>query len=348
MKSMADIKELAQRLKKGPTDVVGVDVGETAIALARMKKTNDLITLLAVDIVPLPPELAQEQTETVPDLQPLIVPPKLKGKYASLAVAGTSAIMKILTFPGHFDEAAEAKVVENMGIENPDKYRISYKLVSEGHGRSEARVLTVALPEAVAQAPLRLFPIGIPAPYSLEISGLATLTAFLHSQEKKIQDASVGIIDFGAEVCTFGLFHKGFLMLVRRFPVGTNSILNKVQETLGVDQETAQGIISDGSFDISQSVSDVMEPLIKQLIVSRDYVERRENCQVSRIYISGGLVVSRDLVDEMKSSMGIEVTGWNPFDELGIAAGALPENFAGQEWRFAAAVGACLATFEGT
>lgn len=345
---MADIKELAQRLKKGPVDVVGIDVGEAGIAAARMKKTNEAVSLSAVDMLPLPPELAQEPTDTVPDVQPLALPPKLKGKYVSLSVAGASSIVKLLSFPGHFDEAAEAKVVETMGIENPDKYRISYKLVSEGHGRSEARVLTVALPEPVAQAPVKLFPIGVPAPWSLEISGLATLTAFLHSQAKKIQEASVGVVDFGAEISTFALFHKGYLVLIRRFNVGTNSILNKVQETLGVDQETAQGIISDGSFDISQSVSEVMEPLIKQLIVSRDFVERRENCQISKMYISGGLVVSRDLVDEMKSSMGVEIAGWNPLDEITVAPGALPENFAGQEWRFAAAVGACLATFEET
>lgn len=345
---MADIKELLNRFKKGPADVVGVDVGESGIAFARMKKSNDGISLLAADMLPLPPELAQEPTDAVPEVQAVVVPPKLKGKYACITVTGASSVIKLLSFPGHFDEAAEAKVVENMGLDNPDKYRISYKLVSEGHGRAEARVLTVALSELVAQAALKLFPVGIPAPLSLEISGLATLTAFLHSQEKKIAETAVGVVDFGSDVSTFGLFNKSHLAHIRRFNAGTNSILNKVQETLGVDMETAQGIISDGSFDISQTVSDVMEPLIKQLIVSRDFVERRENCQITKMYVSGGLVVSRDLMDEIKSSMGIELEVWNPFDGLTVTQGAVPENFAGQEWRFSAAVGACLSTFEDT
>ena len=347
MKSIADIQELADRFKRGPADVVGVDVADTGASAVRMKRGSDgSVSVICADM--LSDQTVGKTADAPSTAAPLSLPSKLRGRYAALSTTGESAVIKLLSFPGRFDEAAEAKVVENMGLESPDSYRISYKLVSEGHGKAEARVLAVALPETEAQAVLHLFPSGLPAPFSLEISGLATLSAFLHAYGDQHKDDAVGVIDLGDRITSFGLFNKNVLALVRRFPVGTNAILAKVQETLGVDMETAAGIISDGSFDISQSVSEVMEPLVKQLIVSRDFVERRENCQLSKLYTSGALVVSRDLIDEMHSSVGVDVSLWNPFQGLPLAQGAIPDRFAGQEWRFSAAVGACVATFEET
>ena len=121
-----------------------------------------------------------------------------------------------------------------------------------------------------------------------------------------------------------------------------------MQSTLGVDRETAQGIITDGSFDISQSISDIMESLIKQMIVSRDFVERRENCHVSQLFVTGGLARSQDAIEDVRSAMDVEVEFWNPFEGMSISKDAVPPELEGKEWRLAAATGACLGVFEDT
>lgn len=347
MEQLESLKKVVERFRRGPSDVVGIDVDVMGVKAVHMRKSNDGISLLAADVLP-PleiPDLSSEPDAQVPVLE---LPPKLKARYACLAIPGEESIVKLLSFPGQFDAAAEEKVVDNMGLDDPGKYRISYKVINEGHGKSEARVLTVAVPETLAQTGPMLLPIGLPAPFSLEIAGLAAITSFLHGPAAQHEEEAVGVVDFGDSMSSFALFNKNVLALIRRFGIGTNSILDKVQESLGVDRETAQGIIADGSFDISQSVGEVLEPLIKQLVVSRDFVERRENCHITKMYVSGGLIVSRDSLDEMKSSMGVDIDFWNPFDGLTVMPDAVPENLKGQEWRFPAAVGACLATFEET
>lgn len=342
---MISLSELIKRFKRRPTDFVGIDIGSMGISAVRMRKNNDEVSVLAADVLP-PPEMPDKSSEAPQEIPPLVLPPRLKGRYACLAVAGEKTVIKFMSFPGHFDEAAEEKVVQNMGLEDPNEYRIGYRLISEGHGKSESRVLGVAVPEIEARTAVMLLPIGLPAPFSLEVSGLATMTCFMHGPGSQHEHDSVGVIDFGARVSTFVLFNKGIPALTRRFDVGTNALLDRVQDTLGVDRETAEGIVSDGAFDVSQSVAEVMEPLVKQLAVSRDFVERRENCRVVKMYVSGGLVASRNSLDELASSLGIEVNLWNPFEGLTIMPGALPENLVGKEWRFSAAIGACLATFE--
>jgi Tfp pilus assembly PilM family ATPase len=156
----------------------------------------------------------------------------------------------------------------------------------------------------------------------------------------------VAVVDAGARLTFMALFNKGVLVLVRKFDLGTETIVTKVQQQLNVDRDTARGIISDGSFDISQSVRAVMDPFLRQLTISKDFVERREDCRVVKCYLSGGASLLRYGVDEIRGATGVDTGLWNPFANLQIADGAYPAELAGHEPRFAAAVGACLGVLE--
>lgn len=341
---MASFREFVDKLKRGPGDVVGIDFGATGTKVARLRKGDSETTLLAADILP-PIGRPWEAEEPSP---PLSLPPKLKAKHAALAVSGSDASVKLLVLAGHAEAAITDKVMSSMGVDDESDNRVAYKIIEEGTGRTETRVLAVSMQEAQAHAAVSMLPSGTPAPYSVELSGLATLTAFSHSAGLRHEDDAVGALDFGATTSTLALFNKGIPALVRRFGIGTRTIVTKVQETLGVDEQTAEGIIADGAFDISQPVSDVMELLVKQMVVSRGFVERRENCHFGKMYVSGGLVTSRDSLDEVTTSMGIEVDFWDPMESLSVSDGAIPEHLQGQEWRLSAAVGACLGVFEAT
>jgi Tfp pilus assembly PilM family ATPase len=333
---MKALQELIDGFRRGPRDVVGIDIGSSAVKAVRLRSSGDGISVVATAI--LPPNNGEA----------LNLPSKVKARHAALTFTGPSAIVKLLSFPGQFDETAEGKVVDNMGLDDPDLYRISYKIISEGQARGEARVLTVAWPEEEAATAVDLLPLGLPAPFSYEISGLSTMTSFLSLADEKTLNSGLGIIDFGDTTTTYALFNRGLITLVRRFNFGTNHLLERVQSTLGVDRDTAQGIITDGSFDISQSISDILESLVKQMIVSRDFVERRENCRISSVYVAGGLARSQDAIEEISSSMEVDVHFWNPFEGMNVNKDAIPPELEGKEWRLAAAAGACLGVFEDT
>ncbi|MCK5850940.1 MAG: pilus assembly protein PilM [Kiritimatiellae bacterium] len=341
---MGSFKEIIDKFKRGPSDIVALDITDTGVAAVRMRTGNEGVSVLAADILP-PVQMPEDPADTSgPSL--IEVPPHLAARHAALTIPGEDAIVKILNLPGQFDAEAEDKLTQNLGLDDPDAYRIAYKLIIEGHSRGESRLLAVAIPDDTSSAAVQTLSVGLPVPYSLEIAGLCALSAFLHGPGAEHAENSIGAMDFGENSSTFAIFNKGVLALIRRFNAGSNTILEKIQETLGVDKETAQGIMTDGAFDISQAVGDVLEPLVKQIMVSRDFVERREDCQVSKIYVSGGLVSSRDALDELKSSVGIDVESWDPFTNMTVLPDAIPEHITGKEWRFAAPVGAALAAFE--
>lgn len=337
------LKPLLAKLKRKPVDVLGLDAGHSGIKAVRMRLVDKQPTVVAVDILPAIP-IPVAGAEGYPDIQPLVLPKNLVAKYAALVVPGRGAVVKLLTFPAAAAGAAdvETKIVEGLGIEKPEEYRIGYKMLKEVSPKSESRSLVAALPEVEASYAAKLLPSGTPAPYSLEIAGLASMTAFLSGPAQAHAEEAVGMIEFGANVSYFAIVNKTVPVLLRKFDFGSSLILEMVQQSLGIDQATAEGILTDGSFDISQQISDVLENFIKQVVVSRDFVERREGCRITRVFASGGVTRSRDWTQEVKSAVGHEVEQWNPFDCVKVADGAIPEHLKGQEARFAAAVGAGL------
>ena len=343
---LGGLKKLAERLRRKPSEVVGLDLASSGTKVVRLKKSDAGISLVSADILPPMPQV-QAAADGAVEIMPLELRKELVARNASLAVSGKKSVVKLVSFTGASnDEGAESRIVEGLGVEHPETFRIGYRFVREGHGKTESRALVVAIPEGEAAAACKTLPTGAPAPYSVELAGLAAMTAFLQGPGKAHAEDSVGMIEFGSHVSYFAVFSKLQPVLIRKFDFGSSLILEKVQQSLGIDQATAEGILTDGSFDISQQISEVLDGFIKQVIVSRDFVERRENCRINKVYTSGGITKSRDWLTELKSALGYDVDAWNPFAALKVDQGALPEHLNGQETRFSAAVGAALATLQ--
>jgi Tfp pilus assembly PilM family ATPase len=342
---MKTFVDFFKRFQRGHTDVLGLDLATTGAKAVRLNKRNEVITVIAADILPalsIPPS-TESKTEAV---QPLHLPKHLRAKHVALAVTSPGAVVKLLSFPAHTDKSGDMQINELMGLGDAADYRVGYEPVGEHHPRAETRVLAVAMPEQQAQGLSFLFPYGAPAPCSIEVSGLASMTSFLRGPGREHADDCVAVVDFGSTTSLVAMFSKGVLVLVRKFDFGTSAILKRVQDNLGVDAETAQGILVDGSFDVSQVVHQTMEAFTQQLIISRDFVERRENCHIRKLYICGGTINLRDWLNEVRSVIGLETAFWNAFEGLTVPPGAVPEKLKGQESRFTAAVGAALAVLE--
>ncbi len=59
-----------------------------------------------------------------------------------------------------------------------------------------------------------------------------------------------------------------------------------------------------GSFDVSQLVKGAMEPFVKQLVISKHFIERRDNCHVSRVFVASEDWMAREWIAETKSGGG--------------------------------------------
>lgn len=334
---MKTINDLTKVFQRGYTDVLGLDVAGSCTKAVRLKKANDALTLVAADILPRV-TLPGSATEAA---HPLSIPRHLQGRYVAIATSAPGAIVKLLTMPIHSDKSTDAHVNELMGLGDNTEYRVGYEYVAES--RNERKVLAAGLPDQAAKALCQLFPTGIPAPCSVEISGLAGMTAFAAGPGSTHKGDTVATIDFGATSSYVAFFNKGVMTLIRKFDLGSEFILKKLQSSLGVDADVALGILNDGSFDISQVLRQTMEAFLQQLTISWDFVERRENNQISKLYACGGMSGLKSWAKEIEAVTGREPVAWNPLEITESQPGAVPDHLKGQESRFAAAMGAAIA-----
>ncbi len=334
---MKNIQALMKLFQADRNDVIGLDFGVSGIKAVRVKKTEDKLTLLAADILP--------ALSTVAPATNLSIPRPLQARYAAIATSAPGAVVKLLTLPSHSEKPIDTHVNELMGLGDSADFRLGYEHVFDS--RTERRVLAAALPDASGRTLCRLFPSGIPAPCSVEISGLASITAFTRGPGAKHKGDTVAIMDFGATTTYVAFLSKGVMSLIRKFDFGSIPILKKLQESLGVDEDVAFGILNDQSFDISKILRQTMESFLQQMTISWDFVERRENNPITHFYACGGLTSLKSWRDEVKEITGHEPTTWDPFESLEVQSGSIPSKWKGQESRFTASVGAALGAMMG-
>ncbi len=327
--------------RRSINDVVGVDIGTTGTKVVRLRRVKQKPVILGIDL--LPPVAMGEEAEP----PRLTLPKHLRARCGALAATAGDSVIRLLHLPGFSNQApnAETTIREHVGLE--DGFRLSYEITSPAtRSRPDAGVLAVALPETTARGLVGLMGHGAPTPFSVEVSSLAALSGFSHGPLARHQRETVGVVEAGAESACLGIFQNGHLVLVRKFDFGANRLTERVSRQMGVDAETALEIIQGNAIDISQMTREALAPFLRQLSISKEFVERRCREPIRHWYLSGGMALTNYWEDQIAHTVGGAIRVWNPFDGLEVDAKTSLEIAKGQEVRFAAAVGAAIGAME--
>jgi Tfp pilus assembly PilM family ATPase len=340
MKDIKNMKKIFQKSQEQRrySDLVGVDFSTTATKVVRLKKTKDEISLMGIDLLPpIDFDAASQRME---------LPRNMLTNYACLAYSGPSSIVRMINAPLTGEEMmiTDSKLKELLNVKSD--YRASANLIKKGNGRQDSNFLAAAIPEDDIRFLLSMFPSGPPAPASVEVAGLASIAAFLNAHQDEVENNAVCLIEAGETVSHFAFLNKGAVVLVGKFDVGGARLRERVIEELGVDDELAGTILTDRSINISTTMLDIMTPFLKQLSISKDFIERHQGCRVSKIYVSGGVSMLPHWPEVVNQVLHTEVVHWNPLDNIQCDPELLPSELAGQSTRFAAAIGAAIGGFE--
>jgi Tfp pilus assembly PilM family ATPase len=279
------------------------------------------------------------------------LPKALLTNYVALAFSPAGSVVRVVAQQGgtlHGTPESDQQARSQIGLD--DSFRLmsvaSGQAQQVNKGRAENKVLAVGVPDADARSLLALFKERAPAPYSLELSGLASLNAAVKSAMSDAPDEPVCLLDCGARVSMMVFMNKGAVILARKLDVGGDAVIERVEKFMGVDRAMAESIMSEGAIDISSAVREVSDPFLRQVMISRDFVERQENCQVGRVLITGGMAMSAYWLEELRRTTGMSVSGWDPLAGLQFAGQGAPKVLDGQACRFSAAIGAARGALE--
>ena len=319
------------------THLVGLDFGASGVKAVRVKKVKNSVQLVAADILPAVDLQHPERPE---------LPKPLLGYYAALCASVDDSMVRVLNQPIQEDQSVEEMVRQGMSV--PADHRVAFKVLDRQAGRRESSVLGTAIADEAVQQFLGLFAVGAPALHSMELAGLSAFSAFWTGKTNLVQKETICLTEGGARHTYIGFFHGGRLLLVNRFSVGSETLSLQVQQDLGVDADMARAVLSGGSVDISGSIRTILGPFLKQLSIYREFVERQHKTRLASIHLSGGLAASPDWCKALMDLLDLKPDVWNPFDRIHVPSELNLDRFAGQESRFAAALGAAISGLEGS
>ena len=325
-------KKDAPGKRRVSSEVLGLDLGMSGVKVVRLRRSSSGLALVGADILP-------PLDAVAPHLE---LPPKLVTNYAAVTFANSRQAVRLVNVAA-VGEPLAIKLKEAIKVEVDQ--RLAFTVLRTIPGKRETQVLTVGMQEGDVQQVLAMLAHGAPAACTLEYAGLAALTSFYHGPGHELGDEAVCLIEAGARTTFVAFLNKGLPVLVRTLELGGEQLLATLQAQWGLDRETALGTLGQGgTIDISQPLHDLAGPFLRQLSISRDFVERQENCRIARLYLSGGLGDVRQWAQELQTTLGIAAVAWDPF--ACMTATALPAALANQRGRFAAAIGAALSAFE--
>ncbi len=341
MSLLEQIKQLAERK---PTDVVALDCAADGVRAARLRQTPGGIRLVAAGLLPPVPGgvaadgIGRPQTED-DDIAELELPPSVRGRYATLLAPGGQASIKLLRLPEDVDLSDRAQLLKRLGLA-ANEYRIGTLEIEAGSGKREALVLGAGLRESVARSLLGLLPkAGLPAPRALETSELAVLNAFAVDPRFSDTETPCGFIHFDHDFSLVALFNRGRLLQLRTFSFGLAAVNRRIMKALNVDQVTAAGVLNDGAFDISHLVEEETREVRGQYVISRDFMERSENCRLQHVHLSGPTPLTKPFAKGKTTN--VEMNAWSVLDLLdGGLEGEIPETLRAAPWPLTAAIGA--------
>ena len=322
------------RSTRQQTDLIGVDFSTTATKIVRLKQSKGGLSLVGLDVLP-----AIDFSDTAKRLE---LPRNMTTYYGCLAYTAPAAIVRMVNTQLAAGEEApsETKLRELLNV--TEDYRASAQLIKRGSGRQDSSLLAAAIPDDDARFLTSMFPSGPPAPASLEVAGLAFVSAFLNARGEECEDQTVCLIEAGETISNFVFLNKGNIALVGKTPFGAGSLRKKLAEDLGVDDELADSILTDRSINISSSLRNVLEPFIKQISISKDFIERHQNCRVSKVYVSGGMSLLPSWSSEVGEMLNAEVVLWSPLENIEYDPEIVPDEMKYQATRFAVAIGAAI------
>ena len=332
--------------RRGVSDVVAIDVASSGTKLVRMRRTKDGLTVTAV--AEKPPAHPGGGQGGAAEMERIALSKPFRAKHSAISVTGSKAVVRLLNLPGFAPqtEGADQTVREHVGLDG--EYRLGYTVASTVRSKNEVSLVAVGLPEEEAASVLEVLGNGAPAPVSVEISALSAMTGFARGPAARFGKGSVGVIEAGANVTLLGIFAQSAPVLLRKFEFGSEQILEKIQRAFGVDHDTAVSILSDVSFDTSAALNDAMTGFLRQLAISREFVERKIGDPIQAWFVSGGLALSVDWRQQIYATVNRPVEIWNPFENLYMLPDIWPEELNGQEPRFAAPLGAAIGALEDT
>lgn len=324
-------------------NLVGVDIGSSAIKVAHLRETKKGTHLVNFGWEPLPPQTivdgnVMNSGAVVDALTKIWKTRKVKQREVALAISGHSVIIKKIPVPTMTSDELEEQIHWEAEQHIPfdiNDVEIDYEVLTRREDQGQMDILLVAAKKDEINDYTQVARESKLNPQVVDIDAFALQNAYELNYGVD-HDETVALLNVGASLTTINIIQGGVTMFTRDMASGGNGITEEIQKQLGVSFEEAEAYKTGGvGVDATDVVPEEVHGIVRQVVESLAgeiqrsldfYLATSAGGDVDRIFVVGGTARLRSLIQAIEDRARVPVDFLDPFRRITIEAKNIDEN----------------------
>ena len=315
-------------LFRSKKDIVGIDIGSSAVKLVQLKEVKGGYQLQNLGIIPLPPEAIVDNSlmdagTVVEAMRNLVESLKVKAKNVATSISGHSVIIRKITLPMMSEEELEASIqweAEQYIPFDISDVNIDFQILGpDSKDASQMNVMLVAAKKDFVSDYVAAFSEAGLNPVVMDVDCFAVENMF-EANYGPSPDEIVALINIGASAMNVNILRGGESVFTRDIQVGGNMFNEELQKRLGLSGDDAENVklggqVSDVDPDaVREVLMEASENLAQEVQRSIDFFSATSaDEKVQKVFLTGGVSRSAEVVTALEGRLGIPIEIIDPF-----------------------------------
>ena len=314
------------------TEVLGLDIGSSAVKVVRLCKDDAGYAVIAAGIAEIAPANSLCEVNSGGDednnhqntIRAIRECFELVGRKTKLAVCGLSGpevAVRDFVFPllsnEEIDGAVSFEASQVCPFSAADS-AVDYHLIPNGDGKT--RGILVAATNAMIKSKVQLTKEAALKCVLMDVDGLALLNCF-NGLVNESERSTTAILNVGGSGTTVAIMGGNGRPFVRDMTFGADNIIKQIAADKGMSTEDVKGILFGDSTADQMELNGSLGQACQRMIVDvsetlRYYATQEQSTPVEKIFVCGGFALVRGFVELLNSRLGAEAVLWNPFEKI--------------------------------
>lgn len=315
------------------TEVLGLDIGSSAVKVVRLRKDDGGYAVTAAGIAEIDPatsfceansggeEEDNNHRNTIKAIRECFESIGRKTKLAVCGVSGPEVAVRDFVFPllstEEIDGAVSFEATQVCPFNAADS-AVDYHLIPNGDDKTGG--ILVAATNAMIKSKVQLAKEAALKCVLMDVDGLALLNCF-NGLTDESERPTTAILNVGGSGITVAIMGGNGRPFVRDMTLGGDNIIKQIAADKGMSTEDVKGILFGDSTAAQIELHNSFEKACQKLIVDvsetlRYYAAQEQSTPVEKIFVCGGFALVRGFVELLNSRLSVEAVLWNPFEKI--------------------------------
>jgi len=312
-------------------DIVGVDIGASAVKLVQLRELKGGYQLQNVGILPLPAEAIVDNTlmdspSIVETVKQLLASLQIKAKDAACSISGNAVIIRKISLPVMPAEELEDQIhweAEQYIPFDINDVNVDFQILdTDEQDLSKMNVLLVASKKDIINDYLAVFAEAGLKLVVVDVDSFAVQNAY--EVNYGAGEEVVALVNLGANIMNLNIVKGGVSLFTRDVQMGGSLYTEEIQKQFGLNSEQAElkKLTAGNSEDprLREILGRVNETISLEMRRSLDFYNSTAGEErISKVYLAGGAAQTAHLVEAVQQKLALPVEILNPFLRIAVS-----------------------------